>query len=92
MYLFILKDICVLVSLTQLVWTMHKICKVWGSNLSHHQKQKGHTRTFLISTYCKYSCQKKKKGLLVNIKLSYENNYISSCHSVWFTEEGGEGF
>jgi hypothetical protein len=30
----------VLVSLAQLVWTMHKICKVWGSNLGHHQKKK----------------------------------------------------
>ena len=27
------------VSLTQLVWTMHKICKVRGSNLDHHQKK-----------------------------------------------------
>jgi hypothetical protein len=29
----------VLVSLTQLVWTMHKICKVWGSNPGHHKKK-----------------------------------------------------
>jgi len=30
----------VLVSLAQLVWTMHKICKVRGSNLGHHKKKK----------------------------------------------------
>jgi len=28
----------VIVSLAQFVWTMHKICKVWGSNPDHHQK------------------------------------------------------
>ena len=26
-------------SLTQLVWTMHNICKVRGSNLDHHKKR-----------------------------------------------------
>jgi hypothetical protein len=25
---------------TQFVWTMHKICKVWGSNPGHDQKKK----------------------------------------------------
>jgi uncharacterized membrane protein len=29
----------ILVSLAQLVWTMHKICKVRGSNPDHHQKK-----------------------------------------------------
>jgi hypothetical protein len=29
----------VLVSLTQLVWTMHNICKVWGSSPDHHKKK-----------------------------------------------------
>jgi len=28
------------VSLTQLVRTMHNICKVWGSNPGHHKKKK----------------------------------------------------
>jgi len=28
----------VIVSLTQLVRTMHNICKVWGSNPIHHKK------------------------------------------------------
>jgi len=32
-------DLDVLVSLAQLVWTMHNICKVRGSNPDHHQKQ-----------------------------------------------------
>jgi hypothetical protein len=31
--------IFVLVSIAQLVWTMHNICKVRGSNLGHHQKK-----------------------------------------------------
>ena len=26
-------------SLAQLVWIMHNICKVWGSNPEHHQKK-----------------------------------------------------
>jgi hypothetical protein len=30
----------VLVSLAQLVWTVHNICKVRGSNPGHHQKKK----------------------------------------------------
>jgi len=30
----------VLVSLTQLVETIHNICKVRGSNLNHHKKRK----------------------------------------------------
>ena len=29
-------------SLAQLVETMHKICKVWGSNPGHHKKKKLH--------------------------------------------------
>jgi len=29
----------VLVSLTQLVETMHNICKVWGLNTDHHQQK-----------------------------------------------------
>jgi len=29
----------VLVSIAQLVWTMHKICKVRDSNPGHHQKK-----------------------------------------------------
>ena len=33
------RGIVVLVNLTQLVRTMHNICKVWGSNLSHHKKK-----------------------------------------------------
>ena len=34
-------NICetVLVSLTQLVRTMHNICKVRGSNIGHHKKK-----------------------------------------------------
>ena len=28
----------VLVSLSELVWTMHNICKVWSSNLDHKKK------------------------------------------------------
>jgi len=28
------------VSLTQLVWTMHNICKVQGSNADNHKKKK----------------------------------------------------
>ena len=31
--------ILVLVNLTQLVWTMHNVCKVQGSNPDHQQKK-----------------------------------------------------
>ena len=34
----------VLVSLTQLIETVHKICKVWGSNLGRHQKKYSYLR------------------------------------------------
>ena len=37
----------VLVSLAQLVWTMHNICKVQGSNPEHHKKKDSH----VISIY-----------------------------------------
>ena len=30
----------VLVNIAQFIWTMHNICKVWGSNLGHHKKIK----------------------------------------------------
>ena len=39
MRLFILC-ITVFVSLAQLVWTMHNICKVYGSNPDHKKKKK----------------------------------------------------
>jgi hypothetical protein len=34
-----MRNISVLVSLARLVWTMHKVCKVRGSNPGHHQKR-----------------------------------------------------
>jgi len=43
------------VSLAQLVWTMHKICKVRGSNPGHHQKKKKVAKKY-------------KKGVAVRIK------------------------
>ena len=36
--IFIIKKLFVHVSLAQLVWTMHKICKVRDSNPGHHKK------------------------------------------------------
>jgi len=33
------KNMSVLVSLVQLVWTIYNICKVRGSNLVHHTKK-----------------------------------------------------
>jgi len=38
-YILLEEKQTVFVSLTQLVWTMHKICKVRGSNPDHHQKR-----------------------------------------------------
>jgi len=42
----------VLVSLTQLVWTMHNICKVRGSNPGHHKKK---TMLIFYQQYNKYN-------------------------------------
>jgi len=36
------------VSLTQLVKTMHNICKVWGSNPDHHQKKRRRVWSFFF--------------------------------------------
>ena len=30
----------IIINLTQLVWTTHNICKIWGSNPGHHKKKK----------------------------------------------------
>jgi len=39
----------VLVMIVQLLWTMYKICKVWGSNPGHHKKKK--FRLFLVLSH-----------------------------------------
>ena len=41
----------VLVSITQLVWTMHNICKVRGSNPDHHQKKYGPSKLYYVKDY-----------------------------------------
>ena len=41
----------VLVSLAQLVRTMHNICKVWGSNLDHHKKKYNPKNLTIFSDY-----------------------------------------
>jgi len=53
--LMLYDHIIVIVSLTQLIGTMYKICKVRDSNSGHYQKKKDHT---IYSKICPRSCMK----------------------------------
>jgi len=44
------KNLDVLVSLVQMVGTIHNICKVWDSNFAYHKKIKN--LDFFLSYYC----------------------------------------